>query len=62
MARIEMICRNCKSDQVSMDATAVWDVDKQDWVLSGIMDTAYCDICDETQLEELLLPAEGAPA
>lgn len=46
------VCRHCKSDDVGMDASARWDVAKQEWVLSGTYDDAWCAQCDgETKLE-----------
>lgn len=43
--RVTLHCLNCGSDQLSCDATARWDVDTQDWELSGVFDSKTCDDC-----------------
>jgi hypothetical protein len=51
--RVTMICSNCKSENVNCDATAVWDVDKQDWVLIQTLPNEWCNDCDgETSIDE----------
>ena len=51
--KIEMICKHCKSDDVVMDAWAIWDDLIQEWVLDNVFDDAFCKNCDgETSLEE----------
>ncbi len=43
---IKKVCGNCRSDQCGFDATARWNVDLQQFELSGIQDNAFCDNCD----------------
>ncbi len=38
-------CSSCRSDQVTLDASAIWDHDKQFWVLFNAFDQAYCEKC-----------------
>lgn len=55
MAKINMICGGCGSNDVGRDATARWCIDKQEWVLSGVFDNAFCEECqvDDPDLEEV---------
>ena len=54
--RLAIVCHRCGSDEVSRDAWANWDVDKQDWVLGTVFDHAHCHRCDgETSLIEVEL-------
>lgn len=44
MARtIEVRCTTCGSTNVSKDAAAEWDTEKQDWVLSSTYDHQWCN-------------------
>ena len=53
MSKIEIICSTCKSTDVIRDASAAWEVETQDWVLSAVFDQGYCIDCDdEARLEE----------
>ena len=58
---IEIVCKFCGGTNVMRDAWAVWDRDKQDWVLGSVFDAAQCDDCDgETSLIEVpLVPEYG---
>lgn len=43
------VCRYCRSENVNVDATAVWSKTTNEWVLSGTHnDGSYCNACDET--------------
>ena len=51
--KVSYVCTECGSDDVRIDAFAMWDVDKQAWVLSHMFDQAFCEQCDgETTTEE----------
>lgn len=51
---IKPVCRECKSDDVVRDATASWNVKRQEWELCAVMDQAFCNVCDgETTLEDI---------
>lgn len=52
MNQVRKVCGECGSERVVIDAWAVWDVDKQDWVLDDILDNEYCRDCEcETRIE-----------
>jgi hypothetical protein len=54
--RIAIVCGTCGSDEVSRDAWADWDVDKQDWVLGAVFDYGHCHKCEgESSLVEVEL-------
>lgn len=56
MTKVRMVCSYCGSEDVSKDAWADWDVDRQEWVLRTEFDNAHCHNCDgETSLTELEL-------
>lgn len=46
MKREEPYCEDCGGSDIIADATAQWDVDKQEWELGGTMDYFYCSDCD----------------
>lgn len=49
---IKVTCQKCKSEDVVRDATAAWNVDRQEWELCAVMDQAFCNVCGgETTLE-----------
>lgn len=51
--KLRMTCSNCGGENVSCDATVQWDIDQQDWIISGIHDGDFCDDCeDETRIIE----------
>jgi hypothetical protein len=57
--RVTYLCEKCGSDQVTLDAWAEWNVERQAWVLGATYDHTYCHKCDgETHLVEV----ELAPA
>lgn len=45
---IVYVCDECGSDRVLIDANAVWNVEKQEWVLVGLEDhDDYCMDCED---------------
>ncbi len=42
---IRMICKHCGSDHLTRDASAVWDVGVQGWILAGVQDRSVCEDC-----------------
>ena len=42
---INIVCSNCGSDDITCDATTRWDVDTQQWELSGVFDSKTCGNC-----------------
>jgi len=44
-APVYVVCPQCASPNVSVDATARWDFEAQDWVLSSTFDDRTCDDC-----------------
>lgn len=54
--RIRMVCSHCGSENVTRDASASWSIEAQAWVLKGVMDTTYCEVCnDVSALNEVAL-------
>jgi hypothetical protein len=43
--RVKKCCKYCGSENVSVDATARWDVETQRWELAGLFDNSDCDDC-----------------
>lgn len=62
MARnVKMVCKECGSTDVGMDATVVWSFIKQAWVIADICDTSYCNRCSEQRdLVEQEVPKDEA--
>lgn len=44
-SKVKMVCHNCGSDNITSDATVRWNVDIQDWKISGIFDSKNCEDC-----------------
>ena len=55
---IKLVCEHCGSEDVGRDAVARWDVEKQDFVLAGVHDGAWCQDCDS---DSLLEASAGSP-
>lgn len=57
-AKLKMICRTCKSEDVLSDAYAKWDFENQKWIVQNTFDKgAWCNKCDgETRIDELEIP------
>lgn len=56
---VEQVCKACGSDDVKLDAWAVWDIDKQDWVLGYTFDDSFCESCEgETTIIDRQLTEE----
>lgn len=58
MKKIKMVCSECGSDMVMVDAWAYWNFDKQEWELYNTFDYSYCETCEgdchikEIEIEE----------
>lgn len=53
MAKVQMVCSCCGSDDVTRDACARWNVDNQQWEMVTVYDNTDCQKCEgETRLEE----------
>lgn len=51
--KIVCVCATCGSKRITSDASAVWDVEKQDWILSDVCQGTFCEDCeDECRVEE----------
>ncbi len=44
--RVTPLCSHCRSEDVSVDASARWDDEAQNYVLSGTYDNTDCHHCD----------------
>lgn len=52
--KLQMVCEECRSELVTRDAWAEWDVETQNWVLGAVYDYAYCHKCEgDTHIEEV---------
>ena len=62
--RVQFVCPDCGSTDVSRDAQAEWDVAEQRWVLFNTLDACYCEQCDEVKkyLAEAELSELPAPS
>lgn len=57
MSKILKKCKNCGSENISIDTWAMWDVDQQAWVINDIFEGYFCfDCCRENEeiLEEII--------
>jgi len=43
---IQFVCGWCGSTDVSRDAWADWNVEKQAWVLRQVFDDGFCQTCE----------------
>ena len=54
--KLQMVCEDCGSEEVTRDAWAQWNVETQDWELGAVFDYAYCHRCQrEAHIEEVPL-------
>lgn len=56
---VKPVCSHCGSDSLARDASARWDVDTQQWEVSGVYDCTFCDTCSAERVVgqfEFLLP------
>jgi len=54
MTRTMMICEECGSSDVMLDAWAVWDAESDAWVLGQTFDAGHCAHCDgEARIVEI---------
>ena len=56
---IQIACEVCQSTDVTRDAWAEWDEDRQEWRLGAVFDDGYCHRCQtwRTLAERPLLDA-----
>jgi len=61
--KYKIVCEQCGSEDVSIEATAVWDKHKQDWrMVDCYPDSAHCPECVESvRLKDIELTLETAP-
>lgn len=61
--KITIHCRYCRSQNVTLDANATWNVEKQVWELNSTYDDdAWCNDCESgTKLVERLV-SDGSSA
>lgn len=50
---VDYRCPECGSE-VTSDASAAWDTERQEWSLAGVQDQKYCTKCDWEGLPEEL--------
>ena len=51
-AKVQMVCGDCGSAEVTRDAWAEWEVGCQSWALGAVFDYAFCHRCQrETRIE-----------
>ena len=43
---MRIVCSWCGSADVSRDAWASWDIDRQEWVLGAVFDDGFCHACE----------------
>lgn len=54
MAKINYVCKTCRSEDVGRDAWAQWDVESQQWQIQNVMSQGFCFKCEgEADLEEI---------
>lgn len=44
--KIKYTCPYCGSDNIVLDATAVWHIETQEWILCDTFDEFTCNDCD----------------
>lgn len=61
--KVHVICSECGDEGITIDASAEWDVDTQEWVLGSLHDYTYCSNCGgESSADECTkdsMPAAG---
>lgn len=60
--KVKYVCRECKNDNVSVDAYVDWNPITQEWTdIRAIFDEATCHECEgSTKLDEVELDADPA--
>ena len=49
-----MVCAHCGSSNIVADASATWNIEKQDWELSDVHEAAFCgECCEECDVDEV---------
>jgi hypothetical protein len=57
--KVRIVCKYCGSERIRKDADAVWDVNKQKWVLCAVYDNQICEDCgSETSTVEVEIKGE----
>jgi ribosomal protein L37AE/L43A len=51
---IRLTCKHCASEEITRDASAIWDVHSHSWVLSAVQDQMACEDCGQ---ENMILEA-----
>ena len=43
--KIKKVCSICGSEDIRMDAWAMWNYDKQKWEIEDVFDSCWCESC-----------------
>ena len=49
------VCEKCDGDNVTSDALARWSVFLEAWEISSVLDSKYCEDCDEEVLLKYII-------
>lgn len=49
--KVRKHCNICGSTAVNRDAWLIWDEIEQDWVISDMFDTYYCEDCESSDID-----------
>jgi hypothetical protein len=53
MSKIKKVCNYCGSEDVTQDANTKWSVEKQQWEISDMIPSDYCNNCEgETNIQD----------
>lgn len=57
-------CAECGSLDIRHEAEVVWDPEKEDWEVVGVLDGAHCEacMCADKYLENQGMPVWGIPS
>ena len=44
--KIKKVCSDCGSTDVKLDAWAIWDYEKQEWILDDVFPNSWCEACE----------------
>ena len=59
MSKQQPVCPECGSNDIGLEATAIWDMDAQDWVLNSTFDSnGYCRECGADDFDPELRTVE----
>jgi len=60
--KTKVICTDCKGEDVLLDTLAVWNVEKQDWVVFDVAEPrAFCRDCDTDVEWDMVDIESGVP-